>query len=262
MNPQGLGENLHSAKNRFFWNLRSRIRFTRAGYKETGNAKISLSPEESWLEEDYNFSAYRTYLSEDNYRKNLWTLSLLDGLLEPHLSQRYLPLEILEPGCQDFSRLPALRAFFRKQGLAPRITGLELDPFPVLHDFHSRWDKAKYYLNCEKSADRYLDADFFQWHRSVDLICCFYPFVSTHPALAWGIPAKFGNPVQWLESFTRNLRKGGFLLVVHQGEWEEEDFDTAREGFPLELLEREKITSRFYPLPHPACASVYRRKGD
>jgi hypothetical protein len=260
MDGTSLTESLHSAKNRIFWNVRSRLRFRRAGYKEDGISGLLLSDTEQKLERNYELDLYADYLADSTYKKNLWTLCVLDRILAPQLRHNHLPLEILEPGCQDFSRLPALRSFFRKQGLRPRITGLEIDPFPLLHDFHSRWDKAKYYLNFEKSADRYLDADFFGWQESADLICCFYPFVSTHPALAWGLPAKFGDSKPWIEGFIRNLRPGGLLLVVHQGEWEEEDFDKAREGKPLRLLHREAFELPFYPLPHPACASVYRRE--
>jgi hypothetical protein len=260
MERAGLHESLQSAKNRVFWELRMRLRWSRGGYRESGSEALALDEEEARLEREFGFSIYRSYLSPDSYRKNLWTLALLRHFLPPHLRSAHLPLEVLEPGCQDFSRLPALRAFFRKQGLRPRITGLELDPFPVLHDLRSRWDKAKYYLSCEKSADRYLDADFFRWDEAADLVCCFYPFVSAPPALAWGLPARFGNPKPWVGSFCRNLRPDGLLLVVHQGDWEEEDFDSARAGCPLRLVQRETFERAFYPLPYPACVSVYRRE--
>lgn len=255
------GENLHSAKNRIFWGLRSRLRFRRPGYAENGISNLLFSGPERKLKNSFGFALLAESLNDDTYKKNLWTLHVLDRMLGAHLARGHLPLEILEPGCQDFARLPALRSYFRKQGLNPRITGLEIDPFPLLHDFHSRWDKAKYYLSLEKSADRYLQADFFEWNESADLICCFYPFVSKHPALAWGLPARYGNAKPWIESFRRNLRPGGLLLVVHQGKWEEEDFDEARTGYPLKLVQREVFELPFYPLPYPACASVYRREG-
>jgi len=260
MNGNSLAENLHSAKNRFFWHLRSRLRFSRVGYKEEGISGLSPSDLEKKLECTYELDFYANYLANATYRKNLWTLFVLERMLAPHLHKNYFPLEVLEPGAQDFSRLPALRSFFRKRGSRPRFTGIEIDPFPVLHDFHSRWDKAKYYLNFEKSADRYLAADFFEWQEPADLICCFYPFVSVHPALAWGLPARYGNGEPWIDGFVRNLRPGGLLLTVHQGEWEEEDFDRARVGKPLRLLQREVFEIPFYPLPHPACASVYLRE--
>ena len=244
----GLPEALHSARNRVFWELRSRLKWGRAGYRESGAEEIPGG--------DEALTPYKPYLSAPTYRKNEWTLALLRRFLAPHLRSGPAPLEILEPGCQDFARLPAFRAFFRNR---VKITGLELDPYPVLHDFHSRADKAKYYLSREPSADRYLAADFFRWQEPADLIACFYPFVSAHPALAWGLPARFGNPKPWVNGFARNLRPGGLLLVVHQGEWEEADFDAARVLQPLRLLERGTFATKDYPLPHPACVSVYRR---
>jgi hypothetical protein len=257
---ESLADSIYSAKNRLFWNLRSRLRFRRGGYREAGISNLILSDTERKLEKKYELDLTAEHLSDATYKKNLWTLWLLDRMLAPQLRRGFLPLELLEPGCQDFARLPALRAFFRMQGVRPRITGIEVDPFPVLHDFHSRWDKAKYYLSLETSADRYLEGDFFEWRESADLICCFYPFMSAYPALAWGLPARFGNAKPWTVAFERNLRPGGLLLVVHQGEWEESDFDEARAGTGLRLLHREELSCAFYPLPHPACASVYRRE--
>jgi hypothetical protein len=250
MNGPGFQDSLHSARNRVFWALRSRIKWSRGGYREAG-AEAAPAGDEA-------LALSKHYLSSSTYAKNEWTLALLRRYLAPHLRSGPAPLEILEPGCQDFARLPALRAFFRNR---IRITGLELDPYPVLHDFHSRADKAKYYLKAEPSADRYLASDFFLWSEPADLIACFYPFVSTHPALAWGLPARYGAPKPWVNGFARNLRPGGLLLVVHQGEWEQDDFDAARLLQPLRILERGTFETAAYPLPHPACVSVYRREG-
>jgi len=247
MNPFGIQETLHSARNRVFFAIRSQMKWSRGGYRESGGEAAERG--------DEALSFYRPYLSAETYRKNEYTLALLRRFLAPHLRGASSPREILEPGCQDFARLPALRAFFRNR---VRITGLELDPYPVLHDFHSRADKAKYYLSCEPSADRYLADDFFRWCEPADLVLCFYPFVSAHPALAWGLPKRFGNPAPWATSFARNLRPDGLLLLVHQGEWEEEDFDRVRPA-ELRLLERATFETAAYPLPHPACVSVYRK---
>jgi hypothetical protein len=248
MTGHGLPEALHSARNRVFWELRSRLKWSRSGYRESGAEDISGG--------DEALLSYKPYLSSATYRKNEWTLALLRRFLAPHLRAGVAPAEILEPGCQDFARLPAMHAFFRDR---VRITGLELDAYPVLHDFHSRADKANYYLKAVPSVHRYLAVDFFRWQEPADLITCFYPFVSAHPALAWGLPARFGNPKPWVNAFARNLRPGGLLLVVHQGEWEEKDFDAARLLQPLRLLERGTFATKHYPLPHPACVSVYRR---
>jgi hypothetical protein len=139
---------------------------------------------------------------------------------------------------------------------------MELDPYPVLSGFHSRADKAEYYLSLPGGhrTDDYLAGDFFLRNsQPADLILSFYPFVSPDPALAWGIPAEFGDAKKWVDAYVQNLQKGGLVLAVHQGSWEEEEFDRARKDAPLEIIWRSRVDCPFYPLPHPACASVYRR---
>jgi hypothetical protein len=258
MERLNLGHSLHSTRNKMLWRLRSLLRFSRDGYQETGAINLKPGPEELQLEMKYGLRKYRHLLSEATYRRNLWTLWVLEKALTPHLRHRQRIEQVLEPGCQDFSRLPALRSYLASVGKRPRITGLEIDPFPVLSDFHSRWDRARYFLSLETSGDRYLEGDFFQWNEGADLILCFFPFVSFYPALAWGLPAELGDARPWLASVERCLQPGGLFLVMHQGEWEEEEFDKARECSRLSLVHRETLNCPFYPQPHPSCVSVYR----
>lgn len=254
-------ESLHSKRNRIFWKLRSALGFRRAGYKEVGGSPLPLSPEEMRLERRYGMLFLKPRLYPEVYRKNLATLWIMEKTLPTDI----LPtgtLQVLEPGCQDFSRLVAIRAFFKRHGREPCVRGLELDPYPVLSDFHSRADKAQYYLSLpgRHKLDSFTAGDFFTWAEApADVILSFYPFVSPDPALAWGIPAEFGDGRKWAEAYVRNLPRGGLVLVVHQGTWEEEEFDQARKGFSLEIVWRSRVDCPFYPLPHPACASVYRR---
>ena len=255
-------ESLHSKRNRFFWRLRSALGFRRAGYKEAGDTSLPLTDEEKRLERRYGLVFLRPRLAPETYRKNLATLWVMEKTLPPELLPKG-SFNVLEPGCQDFSRLPAIRAFFKRHGREPKVTGLELDPYPVLSNFHSRADKAEYYLSLggRQSSDLFQAGDFFKWSRPAELVLSFYPFVSKDPALAWGIPEDFGDGAKWADAFVRILQPGGLVLVVHQGPWEEEEFDRARKGKPLEILWRSRVDCPFYPLPHPACASVYRRGG-
>lgn len=253
-------ESLHSKRNRIFWKLRSALGFRRAGYKEAGDPTLPLSAEEQRIERRYGMIFLKPRLFPEIYRKNLATLWIMEKTIPVDL----LPqgeFAVLEPGCQDFSRLPAIRAFCKRHSRTPTIMGLELDPYPVMADFHSRADRAEYYLSLPggQKFDDFLSGDFFQLNRAADLLLSFYPFVSPDPALAWGIPAEFGDGKKWAEAYVRNLHPGGLALVVHQGPWEEEEFDRARKGTPLEIIWRSRVDCPFYPLPHPACASVYRR---
>jgi hypothetical protein len=253
-----LTEEFRSKRNRLFWRLREKVQFRREGYAERGDLDPLSDPEASRLESAYELKSVKKDLSPAVYQKNLATLWILERMLGT-VEFSAGNLQVLEPGCQDFARLPSLRAYFRNRGLDPRITGLEVDAYPLLAGFHSRADKARYYLSLARGAreDRYLAQDFFRWEKSAELLLCFYPFVSTNPALAWGLPKEFGAPAEWVRAFERCLPTGGRLLVVHQGPWEEEAFDEARRGSKLSLLDRRPVDCPFYPLPHPACASLY-----
>ncbi len=255
-------ESLHSKRNRFFLKLRSTLGFRRSGYKETGSQTLPLTPEEMRLERRYGMIFLRPRLFPEVYKKNLATLWILEKTLPADLLPKGEFL-LSEPGCQDFSRLPAIRAFCKRHGRTPIVQGMELDPYPVLMGFHSRADKANYYLSLPGGHrhDDYVAGNFFEANRPAQLILSFYPFVSPDPAVAWGIPAEFGDAKKWAEAYTLNLKPGGLVLVVHQGPWEEEEFDRARKEAPLEILWRSRVDCPFYPLPHPACASVYRRVG-
>jgi hypothetical protein len=255
-----LTEELRSRRNRLFWRLREKLRFCRDGYKEAGNVDVRFEPEAARLEMEYALGFLKDRLAPAVYLKNLATLWILERMLDGvPLPPR--DLNVLEPGCQDFARLPAFRAYLRERRCEPRITGVEVDAFPILQGFHSRADKARYYISLPPGPghDRYEARDFFRWGDPAYLVFCFYPFVSANPALAWGLPKEFGKPAEWVRAFERNLLVGGHLLVVHQGKWEEEAFDEARVGSTLELVKRTDVDCPFYPLPHPACASLYRK---
>ena len=265
-------EQIISKRNRLFFSLRRAVAFRRNSYKEYGCGETQLK---EWLStlspparEDvlfllnkFHFHYWADFLSLEVMKKNLATLWIMERMM----SDLYLhPEEILEPGCQDFNRLPAIHTFFQNRGIYPTITGLELDPFRILQNLFSRHDLAQYYRSlCKNSHTEYFGADFFHYRPSwpSDLIFAFYPFVSPHPALAWGLPEEFGNPDAWLESIFENLRENGQALVLHQGNWEEEEFDEALKRNPgkLSLLRRERLICPFYPELHPSFASLYTR---
>jgi hypothetical protein len=262
MDQLSLPELIQSKRNRLFLHLRQTLRFRRGFYRETGFSSADkearlrlLKPEERKLWEDLEKHFFLSDLSEKislaTYEKNLLTLWVL-GLFFPEKTNG----SVLEVGAQDFSRAPALARFF-----SGPIEGLELDPYPVLAGFFSRADKASYYSSLARGAS-YLAADFFQHKAQVANLIAFYPFVSPHPALAWGLPAEFGTPKPWLEAIERVLVPGGQALVVHQGHWEEEEFDKARTEFPaLQLVKRVVAECPFSPQPYPPHASLYRKSG-
>lgn len=259
-------EKIKSQWNSWMLEARQRIQFQRLGYTETGEyLDVSgLLPEArrllASLENVYGFRKFQPVLEETTYLKNLATLWTLEQMLPPQFFTNS-ELRVLEPGCQDFARLPGILSYLEMFHRVQEVEGIELDPYPILHNFHSRADKAEYYISLVRAPAKFRQGNFFHLTRQSALVLSFYPFVSPHPAMAWGLPAHFGNAQQWVAAFDRCTTAGGACLVVHQGDWEEKAFDRARDTIPnsLHLVTRKVLDCPFYPLPYPAHASVYQK---
>lgn len=250
-------EKLWALWNAIWFFVRRTIKFKRAGYCEKTDTEPVFSPVALKMNERYDFSPIGRKLSPPNWHRNLATLWYLEEMFK-ELSWSG-EISVLEPGCQNFSRLPSLRAFFSAKSSRVQITGLELDAFVPLMGFHSLWDHAHYYISLKHDSAQYLDFDFFKYNNPVDVIVCFYPFVSSAPALAWGLPASVAGADKWIKAFLNNLKPNGYVFVVHQGDWEESDFDSARESSSLKLIRRQELACPFFSTLHPARGSLYQK---
>ena len=265
---------LASFRNELFLKMRSSLRFSRRGYSEVGTEDEEDTIVERELVNTFSFAVFRRALSPLQWKRNLATLWLLNNFAKWSEVALDGSAPFLEVGCQDFSRLPALKYFFQSKNIEIAIHGLEVDPFPVLSDLHSRWDRAQYYVSllerkphCQRGAhgqhnqDQFFTGDFFTWSQKSKGLICFFPFVTAGPALSWGLPERFGDVQKWLVSIERCLENQGFLFVVHQGLEEERIFDEARlQQLPfLKLLERHALSCPFWPPKKPSCASLYVR---
>ena len=244
--------------------------FSRPGYREcTAPAELarwksSLDPQTrdliQKLESSYPFTMAESFLSLASYKKCLATIWLLEEIYQDSLCPKKERGKIVEPACQDFSRSFALHQFYSKYFGSVSLTGVEVDAFPPLSSLHSRFDIARHFCQ-HVPHSRYVATDFFHWTDSSNIICLFYPFVSPHPAIAWGLPHKFGDPQLWLRAISRSLVVEGQAIVVHQGPWEEEEFDEVGDHFPdLQLITRKILVCPFIPAPHPAHVSLYKKK--
>lgn len=247
-----------SLHNEFWFFLRRSLRWRRGSYSEQSPSLIPMPVEAQEINTRYDFTATGLRLLPRRWIYNLATL----WYLERFFTNILIPekIEILETGCQNFSRLPALRAFFQRKSANVSITGMELDAFVPVQGFCTLWDQAQYFIKLQDDGAQYLAGDYFQHQGVYDLVICFYPFVSASPALAWGLPARFSGAEKWLKAFENSLRSGGYVLVVHQGDWEEADFDKARaRGTHLSLAHRETLQCPFFTTKFPAYGSLYQK---
>lgn len=248
-----------SVSNGFWLKIRSLLRYSRRGYSEATRVTPVFSPASQEINDRYQFSDIGKRLAPRHWHRNLATLWYMEQMLDGLRWTK--PMRVLEPGTQDFSRLPAFRSYFKKHAPESTFIGIELDAYVPLRDFYSLWDHAQYYISLDSGKAEIIATDFFQYQDCADLILCFYPFVSCEPALAWGIPAEYASARKWVESFVRNLKSNGYVLVIHQGEWEEKDFDGARKGTSLELMRRRQLECPFFSMKFPVRASLYKKSG-
>lgn len=245
---------LHSLWNSFWWSCRKIIKFHRSGYAESSQL-VEFPPEAQEINDKYQFTDAGLKLFSKNCIRNLATLWYLEQMLDEVDFSK--DIQVLEPGSQDFSRLPAFRSYFKKKNIIAQIVGVELDPYVPLSGFFSRWDKAQYYISAEKDQADFIAADFFKYLNPSDLIICFYPFVSAEPALAWGLPAHVASAEKWIQAFQKNLKPNGTVLVIHQGDWEQNVFDEAREKYHLQIIKRQVLDCPFFKMKYPVCATLY-----
>lgn len=243
--------------NSFWFFVRRLLKWSRSGYSEATTITPVFHPEAERVNSQYHFSGMGVKLSPANWHRNLATLWYFEQMLAGIDFSGVV--RVLEPGCQNFSRLPAIDHYMTYRKWSGSVVGLELDAYVPVQKFYSLYDHAQYYRSLVSRETLFSAADFFKNQDAVDLIICFYPFVSKVPALAWGIPAGYAGAEKWMASFLKNLKPNGYVLVVHQGEWEEKDFDKARVNQPFTLLKREELVCPFFKTKYPACFSLYQK---
>lgn len=209
-------ERLEAWANRFFFRLRSRIRWQRDGYRESG---AHLPTDEKTLRLLARYQpVYEGRFAPQTLADNLQWLELLDSIRDQLAWQPTGPLNVLDVGAKNFYYAPTLVAFWQSFGQPVTLTGIELDAFRVYRDRHSRADYAAWYA---KDLATYLAGDALTHQGRYQAISLFYPFVLPSPLIKWGLPLHAFQPGRLLDHIWTLLDPGGLLVVVNQGlsEW-------------------------------------------
>jgi hypothetical protein len=155
------------------------------------------------------------------YRKNLYLIDILEaaaaGLPLPALPATET-LSALDVGSQDWHYVFGLERWLRHGGGGDRrvrLRGVEVDGYGIYPDFRSRRDYAGAYAaqtgNPEATYEvgDVLDAA----GEGLDLVTIFYPFVTRHHLLLWGLPLRLFRPARLAAKAASLLRPEGWLLV-------------------------------------------------
>lgn len=208
-------------------------------------------------------------------------LARLDGL-ERLVGAHPLPvggdgmLRALDVGCGDFRYATALAAFLARQGRrsgeAPRrvvLRGIELDGHGIHRDGHARADHAAAHAELAMGGGgdvHFQVADFTRrrWPEQ-DVVTMFFPFLSAHACLQWGVPLSRLRPRRLLARAVAAVRPGGWLLVVDQTPSEHRRLAELLAGHPVQLLATASFASTLVPWAERTegqVATLWRRQAD
>ena len=220
--------------------LRNRLKLSRGRYDEPIESKVDLfreSPanglEWSALEqqyvERYSLQAFRERSSRLHYLEVLAMLKQLETLLPVDVMQSIVSqcdgvCRWLDVGTKNGIYLAALVYYSAAYGLEVSVDGLEIDPYRLYWDGHTRKDYADAFLkdrpNVHYRIGDVTDCSVTEALGQYHVVSSFLPFVFESPHLAWGLPLTSFRPEVYCAAVQRLVLPNGFLLVTNQGEEE------------------------------------------
>jgi hypothetical protein len=165
------------------------------------------------------------------------------------------PEWLIDVGCRNWSYVTALRQRFPNT----RLLGVEVDGGRRYLTLHRRMDAAL--ANASAEGASVVFQDFRKLRLAVGArervaFTFFFPFVSSRPCRAWGLPARYASFRQSLAHAIQASGEGrqAQILSCHQGEWEAE---IARSDYRFLGLKPERTIlapqqfSGLWPSRHP-----------
>jgi hypothetical protein len=141
-----------------------------------------------------------------------------------------------------------LERWLRHGGGAGRVSlrGVEVDGYGIYPDFRSRKDYADAYAAQTGNPEvTYEVGDILDASASgLDLVTLFYPFVTRHHLLLWGLPLRLFRPARLAAKAAALLRAEGWLLVFTHTLKEHEAFLALGQGTgELQLVKQGRALS-------------------
>lgn len=247
--------------NNIFFPLRCKIGISRPIKTITNEDKTGIFTSDKEIEEEekilrsYNFYNFREKSRKITYKENLYCLKLLEDHLESiDFKWEKENLKVLDIGSRNFSYAPALHNFFsyyKWQDATTRgvmLDGIEIDPYRLMVDLHSRLDYAHYYIKTLVNT-RYITGDLLNHkEEDYDIILLILPFIHKKPLLNWGLPSKHLRPKQILKHAYQILNTGGIIILVNQLKIEKDAQQKIIEDLGLNYKEfKDPYTNLFSP---------------
>ncbi|MGD9579810.1 MAG: hypothetical protein AB7V50_00415 [Vampirovibrionia bacterium] len=253
--------------NTITYQLRNKIAFSRPIKNIINEDKKNIFSSEDVIQEEkrilnnYNLDFFHENSSIIHYKENLYTLKLLEETFNSINLNAFTDkknLKILDIGSKNFSYAPAIHHFFNNKPINEslknniELTGIEIDPYRILSDLHSRYDYAMYYTQ-KLSKTNYITGDVLSLTEAkYDIITWFLPFIVKDPLIKWGLPLKYFKPKTMLNHAYKILNHRGIILLVNQGE--------AEKKAQVELIKELNLNYTSIEEAYTNCFSPYKLK--
>ncbi|MBM3275379.1 MAG: hypothetical protein FJZ00_09510 [Candidatus Sericytochromatia bacterium] len=206
-----------SFANRIGWGLRQAVRWQVPILADRPAADLGAVSERirDW-EARYGFEAARLAESGETVRETLFILEMVESALAEAGVTLPDPLSALDVGAKNWHYVRALWALLTCYGGTRRtlaLTGIEIDPFVVYRDGHSRADWARLYARPCPGAE-FLEGDALDHRGSYDLVLLLFPIMLAGEHLDWGLPLDRYRPRDLLAHAWGLTAPGGTLFVA------------------------------------------------
>jgi hypothetical protein len=185
------------------------------------------------LTQRYGLTRLRAEASRAVWLENLTMLDVLEQAGEAGATERPRApvVRAVDVGSRNWTYVHALLGWLAgpdgRDGGRPdvELTGIEIDGYWLNRDGRTRCDHARAHADLavgdRDHVARYEVADFTTWRptlpdRSLDVVTMFFPFVTAHALVAWGLPPWLLAPQRLFARAFALLGEGGRLVTWHQ----------------------------------------------
>lgn len=242
--PLAAWTNLRNAAD---WRLRGLLRWSPSA-RERAEAKEPATETEAHWERAYGLGPAQEKMTTWRWKRNLAVIEILDrlplaladglrGLREPR---------ILDIGSKNFDYVDALHGFFSSFGAPARVTGLEIDAHRRYTDLRTRRAWAEHYCSTVPGA-RYLAQGLEDHHDPYEVITWFFPFVTEHPLVRWGLPRSLFRPQTLVDHALGLLVPGGWMVIVNLNAREAEVQHSLLVGRDVEVFDLGVVAGSYSP---------------
>jgi hypothetical protein len=253
-----------------FW-CRSSIQWSRGDYNEKNETKNNLfdgrvnekylSERESELRNKYAMDYLYRCSTKERYLESITYLEHLEQIF----SSATVPKNIswLDVGVKNWSYVEGVYRFIQRNTKHFTLHGIELDAFRMYRNLYSRIDYARSFIRHLQNTSFEI-GDALHHQKKYNIVSCFLPFIFIEPTLAWGLPEKYFQPLQFISHLVSLLEKDGILIIVNQNEDENEEqrtiFQKCFSESELIIEWNGKLQESFFPFKYLRYGWRCRRK--